>query len=79
MEKMQKPEKQKLLTIKEMAMLMKVDQRTLVEWVQYRRIPYVLVDKKFIRFRLSDIADWINKKQLQQTLKEGRKTTVSHS
>lgn len=80
MQKIQeKPEKEKLLTIKELAKLMKVDKRTLIEWVQYRRIPYVLVDKKFIRFRLSDIADWINKKHILKTLKENRKTTASHS
>jgi excisionase family DNA binding protein len=80
MQKIQeKPEKEKLITIKEMAVLMKVDERTLIEWVQHRRIPYVLVDKKFIRFRLSDIADWINKNQLLKTLKEKRKTTASHS
>ena len=71
----EKPKKENLLTLKEMAMLMKVEERTLVEWVQYRKIPYILVNKQLIRFRLSDIADWINKKQLQNQLKDRLKTS----
>ena len=51
--------KEKLFTLDEMAALLKVDRRLLVEWVQYRRIPYVLVGGGHIRFRISDIADWV--------------------
>lgn len=54
-----KEKSEQLLTIKEMAALLKVSEKTIVEWVQYRRIPYVRVDGEYIRFRLSDIAEWI--------------------
>lgn len=61
--KKKKEKKEHLLTIKEMAALLKVDDRTIVEWIQYRRIPFVRVDGEFIRFRLSDIAKWVQDKQ----------------
>lgn len=59
----QKEKKERLLNIKEMAALLKIDDRTIVEWVQYRRIPFVRVDGELIRFRVSDIAKWIEEKQ----------------
>ncbi|HOO56870.1 MAG TPA: helix-turn-helix domain-containing protein [bacterium] len=58
-----KPEhKEKLYNIDDMAKLLNVDKRILVEWVQYRRIPYVLVNGELIRFRLSEIAKWVKHK-----------------
>ncbi|MEW5946831.1 MAG: hypothetical protein AB1742_11595 [bacterium] len=63
MAKKKKPGKERLYTIQEMAVLMQTEPRELVEWVQYRKIPYVLVDKEYVRFRLSDIASWVRKIQ----------------
>lgn len=50
---------EKLFTIDEMAALLDVEKRQLVEWVQYRRIPYVKVNNTQVRFRVSDIAEWV--------------------
>jgi excisionase family DNA binding protein len=51
--------REKLYTIDEMSALLQVERRKIVEWVQYRRIPYVLVAGEKIRFRISDIAEWV--------------------
>jgi len=50
---------EKLYTLDEMAALLQVDRRKIVEWVQYRRIPYVLLNGEKIRFRMTDIAEWV--------------------
>lgn len=57
--KKQQQKKEKLYTVDEMAALLKVDRRHIVEWVQYRRIPFVLLDGKSVRFRISDIVKWV--------------------
>ena len=57
------PQREKLYTIEEMSALLKVDKRKLVEWVQQRRIPYVKVNNELIRFRISEIVEWVKKKQ----------------
>lgn len=59
----EKPQREKLYTIEEMAALLNVDKRKLVEWVQHRRIPYVKVNNELIRFRVSEIVEWVKKKQ----------------
>ncbi len=64
--KIKEPPKERLFTVEEMAKVLQVDKRTLVEWVQFRRIPYVKVDGRFVRFRLSDIAKWVREKNRPQ-------------
>ncbi|HOX27800.1 MAG TPA: helix-turn-helix domain-containing protein [bacterium] len=54
-----KPERERLFTIDEMSVLLQVDRRKLVEWIQHRRIPFVVVNRDHIRFKMSDIAEWI--------------------
>jgi excisionase family DNA binding protein len=54
--------KERLFTMDEMAKILEIEKRQLVEWVQYRRIPYVKVEGRMIRFRISDIAKWIRDK-----------------
>jgi len=61
----EKPQREKLYTIEEMAALLQVEKRTLVEWVQYRRIPYVKVDGTMVRFRVSDIVQWVKKNKMK--------------
>ena len=51
--------RERMLSVDEMAALLKVEKRELVEWVQYRRIPFVRVNNQYIRFRMSDIVEWI--------------------
>ncbi|HOC92832.1 MAG TPA: helix-turn-helix domain-containing protein [bacterium] len=60
--KKNEPPKERLYSIPEMSKMIQVDERTLVEWVQYRRIPHVRVDEKLVRFKLSDIAKWVRDK-----------------
>jgi excisionase family DNA binding protein len=55
--------REKLYTPKEIADLLNVETRTIVEWVQYRRIPFVRVNNELIRFRISDIVDWVKSRQ----------------
>ncbi len=64
--KIKEPPKERLFTIEEMAKVLQIDKRTLVEWVQFRRIPYVKVDGQYVRFRLSDIAKWVREKNRPQ-------------
>ncbi len=60
--KKNEPPRERLYSIPEMSKMIQVDERTLVEWVQYRRIPHVRVDNKLVRFKLSDIAKWVRDK-----------------
>lgn len=55
--------KEKLYTIDEMAALLDVEKRTLVEWVQYRQIPYIVVNGELVRFRVSEIVEWVKSKK----------------
>ncbi len=59
----EKPQREKLYTIEEMAALLNVDKRKLVEWVQHRRIPYVKVNRELIRFRISEIVEWVKNRK----------------
>jgi excisionase family DNA binding protein len=59
----QEQEKERLFTLEEMCTLLKVDRRTMFDWVQYRKIPYVKVDGKLVRFRMSEVAEWVQRNQ----------------
>lgn len=67
--KTKEPPKEKLYTIDEMAALLEVEKRTLVEWVQYRRIPYIVVNNELVRFRISDIVEWVKSKKKESRQK----------
>lgn len=60
------PPKERLYTIDEMCTLLQVERRTLVEWVQFHRIPFIKVDGRIIRFKLSDIARWVKDKNKEK-------------
>jgi len=60
-----KVEREKLYTFDEMCQMLQLDRRTLYEWVQYHKIPYVRVNEELVRFRLSDIAQWVKSKNTQ--------------
>ncbi len=57
----QPQEKEKLYTVDEVCKMLNVDRRTMVDWVQHHRIPYIRVDKEKVRFRMSDLALWLKK------------------
>ncbi|MCX8167335.1 MAG: helix-turn-helix domain-containing protein [Candidatus Micrarchaeota archaeon] len=50
-----------LLTPEEVAQLLKVDKITIYSWIERKLITYVRINKKVVRFRYSDIEDFINK------------------
>jgi len=58
--------KEKLYTFDEMAKMLQVDRRTLMEWVQYHKIPHVRINNDYVRFRMSEIAAWVQKKNKEQ-------------
>lgn len=51
--------KEKMYTFEEMCQILQVDRRTLLEWVQYHKIPYVRVNEEHVRFRMSEIEQWV--------------------
>jgi excisionase family DNA binding protein len=55
-------QKERLYTFEEMSKILQVDTRTLMEWVQYHKIPHVRINNDYVRFRMSDIAKWVQKK-----------------
>lgn len=48
-----------LLTIKEVAEVLKVSHRTISDWVYKRKIPYIKVGR-VVRFDQQKIENWIN-------------------
>ena len=58
--------KERLYTFDEMAKMLQVDRRTLIEWVQYHKIPHVRINNDYVRFRMSDIAAWVQKRNTPQ-------------
>lgn len=61
--------KEKMYTFQEMCQILQVDRRTLLEWVQYHKIPYVRVNEELVRFRMSDIEKWVVEKHKGQKSK----------
>ena len=53
------PGADRLLTIDEVAELTGLAAGTLYHWVSEQRIPVVRISKRCIRFRQSDLAEWI--------------------
>ncbi|MEN2994234.1 MAG: helix-turn-helix domain-containing protein [Thermodesulfovibrio sp.] len=50
-----------LLTSEELAKILKVDKRTIYYWIERKLITYIRINKKVVRFKYSDIEDFINK------------------
>lgn len=61
--------KEKMYTFQEMCQILQVDRRTLLEWVQYHKIPYVRVNEELVRFRMSDIEKWVVEKHKSNSSK----------
>lgn len=59
---------EKLLDKKEVAEILGVRQKTLERWVQERRIPYVKLTPKCIRFYPADIRAFVEKKVVRPGL-----------
>jgi excisionase family DNA binding protein len=52
--------REELLDINEVAALVGLSAGTLYHWVSEKRIPFVRFSNRCIRFRLSDIQQWIS-------------------
>lgn len=50
---------EKLLDYTEASLLLKVKKSTLVWWVYCRKIPYLRLGKRTVRFRRSDLEMWL--------------------
>lgn len=53
--------KEELLTPEEVAKLLKVNKRTVYYWIEKRAIPYIKFNRKVVRFRPSDIEEFLAK------------------
>ena len=53
---------EKLLNVKDLSQLLCVKQSTIYDWVHQGIIPYYKVNK-LVRFRESEINEWLKKKQ----------------
>jgi len=52
----------KLLSIQEVSDITGISVGTLYHWVREKRIPVVRLSARCVRFRLSDIEDWLAQK-----------------
>jgi excisionase family DNA binding protein len=54
-----------LLTVEQVAELLNVAPKTIRKWVYMRQIPFKKVGKRFVRFRRTEIASWIERTRPQ--------------
>ena len=55
---------EKLLTIEELSEILGVKKATLYSWTSKKRIPYIKLSEGILRFRESEIQEWILKKSV---------------
>jgi len=60
-----------LLTVDEVANALRVSRSTVYEWVAAKRIPFVKLSHKVLRFRPGDLALWIEAKTVSTVLEVG--------
>jgi len=58
-------EEHKLLTLKELCNLLHLKPGSVYALVHYKRIPFIKLSDKCLRFRLSDIESWLSSKTVQ--------------
>ena len=58
----------KLLTIDELAVIIKVKKSTIYQWVHLRLIPYIKVGR-LLRFREEDIQKWLISRQVEPSVR----------
>jgi len=56
-----------LLTIEEVAKILKVNKRTLYYWIERGMIDYIKINRKTIRFRPKDIEEFLNSHTIKST------------
>jgi len=58
---------EELLTPEEVARILKVDKRTIYYWIERKMINYIKVNKKVVRFRPSDVDEFLRKHTIKAT------------
>jgi len=66
---------EKLLTIEELSEILGVKKATLYSWTSKKRIPYIKLSEGILRFRESEIQEWILKKSV---LPDVQSRTLKH-
>ena len=68
-----------LLTAKELAELISVKVSTIYFWTHTEMIPHLKISRNCIRFRLSDVVEWLKKKEVKgrTTLRLGKQPQSS--
>ncbi|MGB9878346.1 MAG: helix-turn-helix transcriptional regulator [Candidatus Pelagibacter ubique] len=59
---------EKLLSSQEVAMLLGVPVERIYTWTHMRKLPYIRISRKMIRFRKSDVEKWLQ----ERTIKEAK-------
>lgn len=57
--KAERSELDNLLTPEEVCAMLKIKKQRLYEWVHFKRIPYVKVGGRFLRFSADQLREWI--------------------
>ena len=55
---------EKLLTIEELSKILGIKKATIYSWTSKKRIPYIKLSNGILRFRESEIQEWILKKSV---------------
>jgi excisionase family DNA binding protein len=67
----------KLLTKEDVLEMLKIKQSTLYSWIYQKKILYIKLGKKCLRFRESDILEWIADKAVRpQTAEASQKARI---
>ena len=72
----------KLLTVEEITKMLGIKKSTLYSWVHAKSIPHIKIGRRCLRFRESDIKEWIasmevRKPAIAECHKAGRKRSQS--
>lgn len=64
-----------LLTKQQVMEVLGIKESTLYTWVHHKKIPYIKLGKRCLRFRESDILEWITEKAVHPQSAEASQTT----
>lgn len=67
---------EKLLTKEDILEMLKIKKSTLYCWVHQKKIPFIKLGRRTLRFRESEILEWIADKVRPQTAETSQKTRI---
>lgn len=59
--------KQNLLSVKELAVLLSISEKTIYGWTYARKIPFLKIGPRLVRFKIEDIEQWILSQKEEST------------